>query len=34
MEYLALFLLGVAYGAMIEAYVNGVRYVRARKDRA
>lgn len=26
MEYLALFLLGVAYGAIIEAYVAGVRY--------
>jgi hypothetical protein len=26
MEYLALFLLGVAYGAMAEAYMAGVSY--------
>lgn len=32
-EGIALFTLGVAYGAVIEAYVNGVRYFNRRKDR-
>lgn len=34
MEYLALFVLGVAYGAIIEAYCNGVRVALRVKDRA
>lgn len=31
MEYIALFTLGVAYGAIIEAYCNGVKYSLRRK---